>query len=254
MSIAKVAPWSAEPLAEAAKHAKFRRVMDLRAESVLLGRSAIIAGWITGAIGTGCFTASVVGWLYILLVILPAAASNVKFFEIDKSTGIIALPVGIEDAPKLFSEATDHQYLKRYLQACEAWVPEMDAENQRMCKLMSTPAEQVRYMVRHLSPTGPAKTLGATGHVSLDNFRYHRQTVDQTTATHRYWVQYDRTVWRDKTREPTKTWSATIDFQWHPELPMLPRDRDDNPGGFQALDYSASSDTADVPTAAETPK
>ena len=48
---------------------------------------------------------------------------------------------------------------------------------------------------------------------------------------------------RDK--DPMQWWNATVDFQWHPELPMQPDDRSDNPGGFQVLGYSASSDSPD---------
>jgi type IV secretory pathway component VirB8 len=87
------------------------------------------------------------------------------------------------------------------------------------------------------------RALGKDGHVSLQNFRFHPLAIGKDGETRRYLVQFDRTVWHAETRDPTQPWSATVDFQWHPELSMLPSDRTDNPGGFQVLGYSASSDT-----------
>jgi len=222
--------------------------MSLRAESVLLGRSAIIAGWVIGAVGVLLTLASMAGWTIIILNQKPPAP---LFFEVDRTTGIVSEPVGAQDAPKLFSEATDQEYLKRYIMACEQWVPQMDRQNDRICKLMSTPEEQARYMARRAKPTSPQKAIGPNGYVELDNFRFHVQAYDKATNTHRYWVQYERTVWKGSTKEQSRSWSATVDFQFHPEVPMLPRDRPDNKPGFQAVSFSVTPDT---PDAAEQPK
>ena len=102
-------------------------------------------------------------------------------------------------------------------------------------------------------PTSPPKALGRAGFVQIENFRYHRQAVLEKSGTRRYLVQFDRTVWRGSDKVSAQTWSATVDFQYHPELPMSPRDRDDNLIGLQVLAYSASSDTAE-PTPPEVTK
>jgi type IV secretory pathway component VirB8 len=239
--ISKLNPWTAKPLTDAAKNAKFRAVMDLSAERVILGRSAIIAGWTIGGVGVACLAASVAGWV----ALMPLKTTVVKFFLVDKSTGIIGAPVGIEDAPKLFGAAVEQQYLHSYIEAREAWVPEMDEYNDHLTKLMSTPAEQARYADSRNAPTGPVRALGKDGHVSLQNFRFHPLAIGKDGETRRYLVQFDRTVWHGENKDPTQPWSATVDFQWHPGLSMLPADRTDNPGGFQVLSYSASSDTPD---------
>jgi len=140
-AISKISPWTAKPLSEAAKNAKFRAVMDLAAERVILGRSAIITGWTIGGVGAACFAASIFGWV----TLLPLKTSEVKFFLVDKSTGIISEPVGLQDAPRIFGAAVEQQYLKRYIEAREGWVPEMDERNDHVTKLMSTPDEQARY-------------------------------------------------------------------------------------------------------------
>jgi type IV secretory pathway component VirB8 len=239
--LSKINPWTAKPLTDATKNAKFRAVMDLSAERVILGRSAIVTGWVIGAVGVACLAASVAGWV----TLMPLKTTVVKFFLVDKSTGIIGEPVGIEDAPKIFGAAVEQQYLHLYIEAREGWVPEMDEYNDHLTKLMSTPAEQARYADSRTSPTGPARTLGKDGHVSLQNFRFHPLAIGKDGETRRYLVQFDRTVWHGANKEPTQPWSATVDFQWHPELSMLTSDRTDDPGGFQVLGYSASSDTPD---------
>ena len=149
---------------------------------------------------------------------------------VDKSTGIITQPVSLQDAPRLFSIATEHFYLKRYLIAREGFDPNTDRANAHQTDLMSTPDEQVRYQAWRQSYLVP---LGAQhAHIEIGNLRFHVEPALRVGGR-RYLVQFDRTVWHDQTRDPTQTWSALIDFSWHPELPMRPIDRDDNAGGLQ---------------------
>jgi type IV secretory pathway component VirB8 len=240
-AISRISPWTAKPLSEAAKNAKFRAVMDLAAERVILGRSAIVAGWTVGGIGVSCLAASIFGWVSLL----PLKTTEVKFYLVDRSTGIIGEPVGLKDAPKLFGAAVEQQYLKRYIEAREGWVPEMDEENDHLTKLLSTRDEQARYAAARTGPASAMMALGKDGHVGVENFRFHPLAIGKDGETRRYLVQFDRTVWRAANKESSQAWSATVDFQWRPELPMRPADRSDNPGGFQVLGYSASSDTPD---------
>jgi hypothetical protein len=62
-AVSKILPWTAKPLSDAAKNAKFRAVMDLAAERVILGRSAIVTGWAIGGVGVACFA----GWFGVLI-------------------------------------------------------------------------------------------------------------------------------------------------------------------------------------------
>lgn len=151
----------------------------------------------------------------------------------------------LQDAPKLFGASVERQYLKRYIEAREGWVPEMDQRDDSITKLMSTPDEQARYAAGRNAPLSPAKALGKDGHVSIENFGFHLLELAKDGETRRYLVQFDRTVWRGGNKDPMQSWSGTVDFQWHLELPMRPDDRSDNPGGFQVLGYSASSDSPD---------
>lgn len=240
-AVSKINPWTARPLTEASKNSKFRAVMDLSAERVILGRSAIIAGWTVGGVGVACFAASIFGWI----TVLPLHTVETKVLVSDQNTGIISKAISLEDAPKTFGAATEHQYIKRYIEAHDSWVPQMEERNDYIVKIMSSPAEQARYSSAHNGPNGPIKTLGKDGQAHVENFRYHPLAMGSDGETRRYLVQFDRIEWHGTTREPTKSWSATIDFQWHPTLPMSPGDRDDNPGGFQEISYSATPDTPD---------
>lgn len=240
-AISRLVPWAAKPLSSAMRERKFRQVMDLNAERLLLGRSAIVAGWVLAGTGVVCLLASAIT----VSTLFPLKRTEIKFYSVDQSTGIISEPVSILDAPKLFSEAQDRQYLRRYIEARQGYVFEMDQRNDHLVKIMSTPDEQARIEDRRNAPTFPAKTLGKDGHIQVENFRFH-QLAGGRARSRSYLVQFDETVWRGSNKDPTKAWSATVDFEWRPELPMRPDDRSDNAGGFQVIAYSANPDTPDT--------
>jgi type IV secretory pathway component VirB8 len=235
-----ISPWTSKPLTEASKDAHARALLSLTAERVLLGRSAIITGWVIGGVGVASLTASCI----VVSTLFPLKQTEIKFFVADQSTGIISAPVSIEDAPKVFSQAQDWQYLRRYIEARETWVWEMDQRNDHLAKIMSTADEQKRISESRNSPHHPAKAVGKDGHVTVEHFRFHRQP-DGKAGTRSYLVQFDRTVWRGQNQEPVTPYTAGVDFQWRPGLPMTPEDRSDNPGGFQVIDYSSNSDSPD---------
>lgn len=238
----KINPWTAKPLTEAAKSQKFRQVMNLTAERAIMGRSAIVTGWTVGGTGLACFAVSMLGWI----MILPLKTVEEKIWVADQTTGIISRPVSLDDAPKIFGAATERHYLQQFIEAHEAWLFEMDERNDHVVKIMSTPGEQSRYAEWRKSQTSPMKAIGKTGHVVLENYRWHPQAVGKDGETRRYIVQYERTVWHGEAKDPPEPWTITIDFQFKPNLPMLPSDRDINPGGFQEINYTATSDVPDT--------
>lgn len=232
--IHRLNPWVAQPLSDAMKSKYFRRVADLQAERVILGRSAIIVGWVIGAVGVACLAASAIGWV----TILPLKTETIRFEEIDKSTGIIGEPVSLADAPRLFGAAVEQHTLRQYIEAREGYVPMMDDRNYHVVQIMNTPTEQVVY-------ASGRKPMTADTHIRVENFRFHPLAISKDD-TRRYLVQYERTVWHGSSKDATQPWSATVDFQWKPTLGMVPDDRTDNPGGFQVVAYSASSDVPDT--------
>lgn len=238
----KINPWVARPLTDDAKDAKVRQTLSLHAERVILGRSAIIAGWTMGGLGCFMMTVSVVGWV----LVLPLKTIQNEIWVADSSTGIIAKPLSIEDAPRSFGGAIDEHFLHQYILAVERWVPETDREDDHLAKIMSSADRQAQINSDRLRPDRAQIAVGNAGHVEIENPHYFQQPPDEETNTRRYLVRFTRTVWRGSAVESREPWTASVAFQWHPERNMTPGDRALNPGGFVDISYSSESDNKDT--------
>lgn len=241
----KFPSWLAVPLTDEAKSAKFRETMSQHAERQLYGHAAIRSGWAVGITGAVCILASVWGWCEILV---NWPQPEVRFYVVDRTSGYVGPATTAKGAPALFSEATDHEHLQRYIAAREGWVAEDDRSNDYLVKLMSRRDEQERYAAWRKLPTSPLNAIGKNGHVETHNYRWHplcgtpgTERCGAKSDLKRYLVQFDRVVWLSGA-SGTKGWSATVDFEYHPELPMKPTDRDLNSAGFQVIAYSADPD------------
>jgi type IV secretory pathway component VirB8 len=159
---------ASKPLTEASKSAKFRAVMDLSAERVILGRSAIIAGWSVGVVGTLMLGASIYGWV----TILPLKTIQNEIWVADKTTGIISHPVSLQDAARTFGAATERNYLRQYVEARVGYLKQMDKENDHLVKIMSSKDEQSHYEAERQDPNGPIKRLGKDEYAKIINLRY----------------------------------------------------------------------------------
>jgi type IV secretory pathway component VirB8 len=241
-AITKISPWRAKPLTEASKSAKFRAVMDLSAERVILGRSAIIAGWSVGVVGTLMLGASIYGWV----TILPLKTIQNEIWVADKTTGIISHPVSLQDAARTFGAATERNYLRQYVEARVGYLKQMDKENDHLVKIMSSKDEQSHYEAERQDPNGPIKRLGKDEYAKIINLRYFPQTLAADGTTRQYIVHFTHQTWHEGDKTSDEPWTATVTFQFHPELPMYPDDRDKNPGGFQAISFSVNSDIPDT--------
>jgi type IV secretory pathway component VirB8 len=234
----KINPWYAQPLTDASKDAKLRAVLSIAAERVIYGRQAIIVSWVVFGLGLALLCVSIVGWV----LILPLKTIQNEIWVADQTTGIIAHPVRLEDAAVTFSKTNEEHYLRQYVEAREQWMPERDIEDDHIVKVMSSPEEQTRLNFDRLKPDSNAKSIGPTGHVVCENYRFYQQATDKDSQTKRYLVRFNRTVWRNGNKEASEPWSASVDFQWHPERAMSPADREINPGGFVEIAYSSKSE------------
>lgn len=165
---------------------------------------------------------------------------------VDSSTGIISKPISLKDAPTKFGPASDQHFLHQFVLAMERWTPAIDRENDHLAKIMSSPDIQAQINDRRTKPESNAISIGNAGHVELENFHYFPQFMDKDSQTRRYLVKFQRTVWKGSNKESSEPWTATVDFQYHPERAMTPADRDENPGGFVAIAYTADSDNKDT--------
>lgn len=237
----KINPWIAQPLTEATKDKKVRATLNLYGESVIYSRSFILGGWTLGGVGCAMLAVCAWGWVQIL----PLKTVQIDMWIVDSTTGIITKPLSLEDAPKYFGAATEEHFLRQYVMAMERWVPETDREQDHIAKIMSSRELQAWINDRRLKPESNVLAIGNAGHVDIDNIHYFPKFMDKGSSTRSYLVRYQRTVWRGTNKESSEPWSATIEFQWHPEAEMNPADRVDNPGGFVGVSYTADSDLKD---------
>jgi type IV secretion system protein VirB8 len=231
IGIRRMTPRPAKPLPEALKSAKHRQTLDLVAESALLGRSAIIAGWCVGGLGAAMFAASIYGWTSAL----PLKTIELRVLTVDRQTGIISQPVGLADAPKLFDTATDEHYLWQYLRARRGWVPEDYETDDHIVKIMSSPSEQVKYQQWRDAQLKQISALGNTLHSDVNILRFYPPAT--LGETREYFVTFILNVYSGSQQVSSQTLTADVTFQWHPELPMAPADRLLNPGGMVVINY-----------------
>ncbi len=234
-------PWISRSITEATKNADFKKVMDITVERVAMGRQVLIISWALFGISALAFIVSAVGWIIILT--RPPPESDVWIDNRD--TGLIARPVPMSAAVLTFGGAEEEHYLRQYINARRAWTPDQDVLNDHVAKIMSAPSEQAAINRERAQATSDPVAVGKGGHVMLERFRWHPQAMDKGSQTRRYLVLVDRTVWHGDKPEQTEPWSITIDFQWHPDYLMNPDDRAWNPGGFQAVGFSATPDRPD---------
>lgn len=237
----KIPAWISHPLSDATKDAKVRDTLNLYAQSVAYSRSFIVGGWTMGGLGAAMMGLSIWGWVHIL----PLKTIQTEIWVADRSTGIIAKPVSLSDAPTQFGPATEQQYLRIYLLAMERWVSEIDQENDHQVKIMSSREQQDRINADRLRPESNARTIGSAGHVQIVNDHYFPQFMDKNSETRHYTIHFTRIVWRGDNQESSEPWTAVVDFQWHPERTMKPADRTDNPGGLVVIAYTSKSDIPD---------
>jgi type IV secretion system protein VirB8 len=236
-AFSKGIPWRARALSAAEKEAHFAEAQSYAAEMTEMARAARRAGWIVGSIGVAIGVVGVV----CAATAFPLKRTQVQFIEVDRSTGYVGPSLGPTDAPRLFNQQTADHYLRDYIEAREGYVPETDDLMFHKAAIMSAPDEQVRYAAWRKSPLSSANVLGRTGYVRVENF--HMSLLGKGTAkTLVYLVRFDRVEVRGGQVEPMQPWSATVQFQWHPELPMNAQDRLLNSAGMQVIAYQAQPD------------
>jgi type IV secretion system protein VirB8 len=237
-AIDKGRAWRALALTPDQKEVHFAEARSYAAEMAAMTRAARRAGWIIGGVGA---TIGVIG-VVCAATAFPLKHTEVQFIEVDRSTGYVGVSLGPVDAPRLFSQQTAYHYLRDYIEAREGYVPETDDLMFHKAAIMSAPDEQVRYGAWHKSPLSPGNVLGRTGYIRVENF--HMSLVGSGAAnTQVYLVRFDRTEVRGSQVQPAHPWSATVQFQWHPELPMNTQDRLLNAAGIQVIAYQAQPDS-----------
>lgn len=230
---ATVEGWKARPLTPDGKDAHYAKVMTYDEEMRRMGAAARKTGWIVGGVGVAV---GVVGMVCAASVLPLKPPPEMRYIEVDRSTGYVGEPASVKDAPKTFGEKTAEFYLSLFLSSCVGYDRASAKVMLHRCAVFSTPDQQARYadwIDPKKNPDSPAALYGERGVAYPDNFRFSRIGT-ASNGTQIYLVRYDLNVSVPGESVRIEPWSTNVEFQWHPELPMLDSDRTINLAGFQA--------------------
>ena len=235
-ALSEAVPWRARALTAEEKEAHFAEVRSYAAEMTEMARAARRVGWIVGGVGVAV---GVVG-VGCAATAFPLKHMEVQFIEVDRSTGYVGPSLGPSDAPKLFSQQTADHYLRDYIEAREGYVPETDDPMFHKAAIMSAPDEQGRYAAWRNRPVFSKRAWPHRLHTCRE---FPHVTAGEGSAkTLVYLVRFDRVEVRGGQVEPTQPWSATVQFQWRPELPMNAQDRLFEQRRMQVIAYQSQPD------------
>ena len=223
----------AQPLTEDMRQMAYADALSFYGETHRLRRAFNRIGWYVGSIGLLCLTASAIGWC----ILLPLKSIEVQFIEVDHETGRIAYGAGPADAPALFGQREAEHFLQQYVEAREGYVPELDKRKWDVVEEMSSADVFEEYNAWRKSDLAPVKQLGTAGHVNVAHFSFTPHGKGKND-TFEYTVRYDRQEVRGGTTGPVRSFSSTVDFQWHPKAVMTLQEGRDNPGGMTVIAYS----------------
>lgn len=223
----------------AARDVVFHDVIAAHKAEQHYNRERSRAGWWVGGIGAA------VGVLGLLTAATVAIyAKPVRLYnEIDDSSGVVRESVGATDAPDHFNERVVKHYLAEYVTLRERFVWALDSETDHRVKLMSAPAEQVRYAADR-SKESPAAKYGMSGYARVLRFPAFTFRGKGKDRVAEYDVQFVKSeILASNPTTPTETrMTARVIFSFHPEINMNAQDRLDNEAGLFVLSYSATAD------------
>ena len=238
-----VTAWQAQPLTPEMREAHFADSRSFAGEIERIGRSHRRLGFVVGCCG---MVIGVAGMLCAAWAFSRPIAPQ-RYIEVDSSTGWIGETVGPTDAPKLFNDRVIEGVIRTYIEDREAFVPEADDLAFHRVAIKSLPDEQTRYALAHdprRSPaTAPFIVYGRGGFSRVDNFHMTERGLDAKTKTFDYVVHFFKTEATGGLLTVPRPWTAEMQFQFHPELPMQQPDRLLNETGLQVVSYSAYPDS-----------
>jgi type IV secretion system protein VirB8 len=168
---------------------------------------------------------------------------QIRYTQVDDASGVVRESYGAPDAPEHFGEQVIRHYLWEYVTLRERFVWAMDPETDRRVKLMSAPAEQVRYAAER-EKEAPGSKYGINGYARVVRFAALTLRGKGKDKTLEYDVQFVKgEVTASNPNAAMEThMTARIIFAFHPELPMSAADRLDNEPGLMVISYVSTSD------------
>lgn len=233
-----IAAWEAAPLTPEMREAHFAASKSFAGEIERTGRAYRRTGFVTGAAGLVIGIAGLLCAVWAFSRPFPPP----QYIEVDKSTGWIGETLGPADAPKLFGEHVVESVLRSYVEDREAFIPEADDLAFHRVAIRSAPDEQARYAAAHdpkNNPGAPFVVYGRSGFARVENFHMTKRGQNTKTDTYDYAVHFFKTEVKRGQVGQAKAWTAELQFQFHPELPMNQQDRQINATGLQVISYNS---------------
>jgi len=234
--------WRVEPLTPEMREQHFADSRSFAGEIERIGRSNRRLGFVVGCSGMAIGVLGMVCAAWMFTRPIPPQ----RYIEVDSSTGWVGETIGPQDAPKLFNDRVVESALRSYVEDREAFVPETDDLAFHRVAIKSLPDEQARYALAHdprRSPaTAPFVVYGRGGFARVDNFHMTKRGMDPKTKTYDYVVHFFKADAKGG-QLAVRPWTAEMQFQFHPELPMNQPDRLLNETGLQVVAYSAYPDS-----------
>jgi type IV secretion system protein VirB8 len=218
----------------------FQDVLAAHKAEGYFNRERSRAGWWIGGIG------ATIGVLGVLSAAVVAVSHRpvVRYTEIDDASGVIRPSYGAVDAPDHFNDRVIKHYLAEYVGLRERFVWALDSETAHRVKIMSAPAEQVRYEADR-SKDSPGARYGLNGYARVVKFVAFTLRAKGKDKVLEYDVQFVKgEILASNPSAPTETrMTARIIFACHPEIQMNDQDRLQNEAGLMVMSYSATADS-----------
>lgn len=194
--------------------------------------------------GTGGLLASIglIGMGAAAYVLTNAQPVQRQFSLVNQATGEVADTVMASDAPRLFTDGTAKEYLRKFIESCAAYVHVTRTQAYNRCTALMTPTQQAKYRDAFTSsnPASPQNTIGAAAILVPENLRYSLQPGSGKIQS--WLVRYNGVVYRNGQKASTVPQAAMIHFEWRPEMMMTDEQRTWNNAGMRVVDYSFGPD------------
>lgn len=217
-----------------------------RAEEVVSASRAFRrAGWAVGAVGAGLGLLGLGFACYATVALRPPPP---EYIPLD-AMGVPRQAVRAVDAPvQAFTDATSKYYLRKYLDHCEVYHPDMAKLTATRCLLLLAPPAQERWAAgfANTNAQSPQRRLGANGSVSVEGIPTYALVGKGRGGTEVWNVQFTKAERRGTERTCTP-WLLQVGFQWRPDLEMSDEHRTFNLAGFQVIEFTSQPDPSRRP-------
>lgn len=236
----KPGAWPAQPLTPeaAAEHVEGG---GARADEVeRTGRAFRRLGWIAGGVGAFAGLAGIGAGAYALTRVEP---TRPYFSLINPATGEVSPAIAAADAPRHFTQDTAKQYLRMFVESCAGYVHAARSRSYARCTALMAPSQQAKYREAFTStnPNSPQNLYGPAATLVPEALRFY--PLPGGGGRIQSWqVRYRQVEYRNGQKVRELPWTATVHFEWKPDMRMTEEARTWNTAGMRTVDFSFGPD------------